>query len=382
MLYSQSPREKNFFFLKIFRPIRIREKIKCNYSAFSPLEWRDQWILMLKKFYFPFVVLWKSTWKIFFLSKFLNQSDFEKKWNSIIPLFLHSNRQTREHWCWKNSIDRSCIVQIREKKIFYQNFSTNQNSRKNQIQYFDFFLIGIERPMKTDAKKILLTFVVLSKSATKNFFSIIIFRRIRIREKIKFNYSFFFSLESRDQWTLMLKKFYWPFLYSRNPREKIFFLLEFFDQSEFAKNEFQLFQFFPIRIDRPVNTDAEKILLTFLVFSKSARKNFFFIKIFRPIRIWEKWISIIPVFPHSNRQTSQHWCWKNSIDPSCIVQIREKNFFLSKFFDQSEFAKKWNSIIRFFYKLESRDQWTLMVKKFDLPLLYSRNPRQKISFLL
>ena len=58
----------------------------------------------------------------------------------------------------------------RKNFIFSQNFSTNQNSRKNRIPLFDFLLIGIERPMNTDAKKILLTFVVMSKFGRKNFF--------------------------------------------------------------------------------------------------------------------------------------------------------------------------------------------------------------------
>ena len=38
--------------------------------------------------------------------------------------------------------------------------------------------------------------------------------------------------------------------------------------------------FFSIGIERPVNTDAEKILLTSVAFSKSGRKIFFFSKFF------------------------------------------------------------------------------------------------------
>ena len=164
----------------------------------------------------------------------------------------------------------------REKIFFSEIFSTNQNLRKNQIQLFDFFIIGIERRANTDAEKIPLTFVVFYKSARKKFFYIRIFRPIRIREKIKFNYSIFSSLESRDQWTVMLKKFYWPLLNSPNPREK-----------------------------------------------------FFFIKFFQPIRIREK--------------------------------------------------IKFNSSI--FLSLKSRDQWTVMLKKFYWPLLKSPNPREKFFFL-
>ena len=76
-----------------------------------------------------------------------------------------------EQWCWKNSIDLRGILQIRaEKFFFHQNFSTNQISRKNEIHLFDYFLIGIERWVNSDAEKILLTFVEFSKSAGKIFF--------------------------------------------------------------------------------------------------------------------------------------------------------------------------------------------------------------------
>ena len=43
--------------------------------------------------------------EIFFSSKFFDQSEFEKKSNSILPLFHHWNRRTREHWCLGNSIE-------------------------------------------------------------------------------------------------------------------------------------------------------------------------------------------------------------------------------------------------------------------------------------
>ena len=132
----------------------------------------------------------------------------------------------------------------RKNFFFSQNFSTNQNSRKNEIHLFDFFLIGIERPMNTDAKKILLTFVVLSKFARKNFFFHKNFSTNQNSRKMKFIYLIFFSFKSRDQWTLMLKKFYWPLLYCRNSREKIFFFTKFFDQSEFEKKSNSIIRFF------------------------------------------------------------------------------------------------------------------------------------------
>ena len=177
----------------------------------------------------------------------------------------------------------------RKNFFFSQNFSTNQNGRKNRIPLFDFLLIGIERPMNTDTKKILLTFVVLSKFARKIFFFLEIFRPINIREKIEFHYSIFYSLESRDQWPLMLKKFYWRLLYCRNPREKIFFFHEnFWANQNWRKNRIQLFDFFVIRIERPMNTDAKKILFTFVVLSKSARKKLFFSQNFWTNQNWRK----------------------------------------------------------------------------------------------
>ena len=162
---------KKFFLIKIFWPIRIREKIQFNYSTFSQLESRDQWTLMLKKSYWLLFDVRNRWEKNFFSSKFFDQSNFEKKWNSVIRLFYNWNRRTSEQWCWKNSIDLCCIHEIREKKIFFlKNFSTNQNSRKNEIQFFHFFTIEIEGRVNTDAEKILLTFVVFSKSVRKNFF--------------------------------------------------------------------------------------------------------------------------------------------------------------------------------------------------------------------
>ena len=210
------------------------------------------------------------------------------------------------------------MMQVNGEKwlLFIKNFSTNQYSRKNESQLVHFSLIGIERPVNTDAEKFPFTFVVISKSVRKNFFILKIFQPIRIREKIKFNYSIFSPLEWRDQWTLVLKKFHWPLLYSPNAREKFFFFKIFlpirfrekikFNSSTFSplesrdqwtlilkkfywpllyspnrgeknfflknfstnqisrKNQIQFFVFFLIGIERPVNTDTEKILLTFI----------------------------------------------------------------------------------------------------------------------
>ena len=116
----------------------------------------------------------------------------------------------------------------RKNFFFSSKFFDQSEFEKNEIHLFDFLLVQIERPMNTDAKKILLTFVVLSKFARKIFFFHEIFRPIKIREKIEFNYSIFYSLESRDRWPLMLKKYLWPLLYCRNSREKIFFFYKIF----------------------------------------------------------------------------------------------------------------------------------------------------------
>ena len=320
--------EKKFFFLKFFQPIKIREKIKLNSSIFLSLESRDQWTVMLKKFYWPLL-------------------------NSPNP---------------------------REKFFFHQNFSTNEILRKNQIQFFDFFLIGIERWVNSDAEKILLTFVVFSKSGRKNFCYMKIFRPMRFREKIKFNYSSFFSLESRDQWTVMLKKFYWTLLYSPNAPEKIFFSEIFSTNQNSRKNQIQLFEFFLIGIERWVNTDAEKIPLTFVVFSRSAPKIFFLSKFFDQWDFEKKSNSTIRFFCHWNRETSEHWRWKNSIDLRCILQIREKKIFFLKFFQPIRIREKIKFNSKIFFSLESRDEWTLMLKKFHWPSLYSWNRCEKIFF--
>ena len=205
-----------------------------------------------------------------------------------------------------------------------------------------------------------MTFVVLSKSARKISFFLEIFRSIGIHGKIKFNYSIFFSLESRDQWTLMLKKFYWPLLYCRNPREIFFFYQNFSTNQNLRNIKFNYSIFCLIGIERPMNTDAKKILLTFVVLSKSARKIFFLSKFFDQSEFEKKSNSIIRLFCHSNRETNEHWCLKNSIDLCCIVEIREKKFFFIKIFRPIRISEKIKLNSSTFSRLESRDQWTLM----------------------
>ena len=172
LLYCRNQGENNFFFYKIFRPIRIREKIEFHYSIFYSLESRDQWTLILKKFYWPLLYCRNSGEKIFF---------------------------------------------------FPQNFSTNQNTRKMKFIYLIFCSFDSRDQWTLTLKKFYSTLLYCRNQGENNFFFYKIFRPNRIREKIEFHYSIFYSLESRDQWTLILKKFYWPLLYCRNPREKIFF---------------------------------------------------------------------------------------------------------------------------------------------------------------
>ena len=305
-LYSPNRWEKNFFFIKIFQPIRFREKIKFNYSIISSLESRDESTVMLKKFHWPLLYSVNRGENFFFSSKFFSQSDFEKKWNSVIRLFCYWNREMSEHWCWKNSICLCCILQIREKKFFlYENFSTNQISRKNQIQLFDYFVIGIERWVNTVAEKILLTFVVFSKSGRKKFF-----------------------------------------------------LYENFSTNEISrKNQIQLFDYFVIGIKRWVNTVAEKILLTFVVFSKLGRKNFFFVwEFFNEWDFEKKSNSIIRLFCHWNREMGEHGCWKNFIDLCCILQIEEKKFFLYENFSTNQISRK-NRTQLFDYFVIGIERW-------------------------
>ena len=86
-----------------------------------------------------------------FYEKLLDQSEFEKKSNSIFRFLSHWNRERGWHWWLENSIMFSLIHVIGEKWLFFiKNFSTNQNSRKNQTQLFDFCFIGIERGVDTD----------------------------------------------------------------------------------------------------------------------------------------------------------------------------------------------------------------------------------------
>ena len=207
----------------------------------------------------------------------------------------------------------------------------------------------MERPVNSDAEKILLTFVVFSKSVRKKCFFNKIFGPIRIREKIKFNYSTFCSFESRNEWTVMLKNFYWPLLYSRNGWEKIF-LLKIFGPIRFReKIKFNSFSFSSL-----VSTDEWTLMLKIfysLLFDPRNRwqKEFFLLKIFGPIRFRENMKFNLVTF--CSLESRDQWTLMLKKSYWLLFDVRnrwEKKFFSWKFSDQSDFEKKSNSINRSF----------------------------------
>ena len=165
-------RDKTIFCIKIFRPIKIREKIKFNYGTCCSLGSTEESTLILSTLF------------------------------SI--LFYRPNP-------WQND-------------FLYKNFSTNQNSRKNQIELWDLLLIGIDGGVNTDPVNVVFTFVLSSKSVTMRFFCIKIFWPIRIREKIKLNYGTCCSLGSTEERTLILRTSFSHLFYRPNPWQSVFFV--------------------------------------------------------------------------------------------------------------------------------------------------------------
>ena len=335
-LYSSYRWEKNFFTLQFFHQSDFEEKsnsfnrLFCRGSRAKSEQWCWKSYIHLP------CILQMRVKKFFFISEFLNQWDFEKKSNWINRLFCHWNRGMSRQWCWKNSIDLCCILQIGEKIFFFlQNFSANRISKKNGTQLFDYFVIGIERWVNSDAEKILFAFVVFSKSGRKIFFSMKIFQPIRFREKIELNFSIIFSLESSDESTVTLKKFYWPLLYSPNRGEKVFFYENFLNRQISRKNPIQLFDYFVIRIERWVNSDAEKILLTFLVFFKSVRKNFSTSEISRKNQILLFDYFVVGVVRRVNSDVG-----KVTFTFLVFSKCGWKNFFLYQNFWTNEISRK------------------------------------------
>ena len=207
-----------------------------------------------------------------------------------------------------------------EKNFFLQNFSTNQISRKNQIQLFHFLSIWIERLVNNNAEKLLLTIIVLSKSG----------------------------------------------------RKRICFLQNFSTNQISRKNQIQFCHVFSIGIQGRVSTDGEKIQLTIVVLWKSVTKEFFFFKIFRPIRFREKIQFNFPTF--SQLESRDQWTLmvkKFYLPLLCSPNQREKFFLFKKIFRPIRFRVKMKFNSSIFFSLESRDQWTLMLKKFHWASFYS-----------
>ena len=182
-----------------------------------------------EKILFAFVVFSESVRKNFFLYENFSTNQISRKNRTqFFDNFVIGIER------WVNSDAEKILLtflvfskSVRKNFCLNKNFSTNQNSRRNQIELLDYFLIGIGRWVNSDAENIVLTFVVFCKSGRK-FFFIKIFQQIRFREKIELNFSIILSLESRDESTVMLKKFHWPLLYSPNRWEKIFVWIKFF----------------------------------------------------------------------------------------------------------------------------------------------------------
>ena len=338
---------------------------------------------MLKKSYWHLLGVRNRWQKNFFSSRIFDQSDFGKKWNSFLPLFLHWNRETSEHWCWKNSIYLCCTLKIGVKKVFFlKNFSTNQISRKNQIQLLPLLSIGIERPVKTDAVKILLTPVVLPKSGKKKFFLIKIFQPIGIRQK-KSNsiipLFLYWNRETSEHWCwkhsidLCCTLEIWE--------KKNFFFEKFFIQSDFEKKWNSIIRFF-CHWNREMSEHwCWKNSIDLLCILQIGEKKFFFLSKFFNQSDFEKKSSLfISLFLHWNLETREHWCWKYSIEFSCTLEIGKKKIFFLENFSTNQISRK-NQIHCFtFSALESRDQWRRMLIKFYWPLLYSRNRGEKFLF--
>ena len=275
----------------------------------------------------------RNAWeKIFFYRNFLTKPNSRKNKFQIFHFFSIRIERPVEHWYSKKFYWPLLHCRNSREKNFFLfslNISINHNSRKNQIQLFDFLLVRFERPVNTDAKKVLMTFVVLSKSAWKN----------------------------------------------------IFFSQNFLDQWEFEKKQIQLYDFFLIGIERPMNTDAKEILLTFVVLSKFARKNFFFKQNFSTNQNSRKMKFIYLIFFSFRSRDQWTLMLKKFYWPLLYCRnSREKIFFFKQNFSTNQNSRKMKFIYLIFFSFRSRDQWTLMLKKFYWPLLYCRNSGEKIFF--
>ena len=200
------------FFYKNFRPMRIREKNQIHFLDLLLIGMDGRVNTDLMNVVFTFVELSKSVTNGFFCIKFFDQSEFEKKSNSIIGVLAHWHRRTSQHWCSQYRFRFRFILQICDERIF----------------------------------------------------SIKIFRPIRIREKIKFNHWTSFSLGSTHESTLMLTISVSLWFYSPSPWRTDFFYKNFSTNQNWRKNQCQLVHFFLIGIEKGVNTVDEKIAFSFL----------------------------------------------------------------------------------------------------------------------
>ena len=360
LLFSPNPREK-IFFSQLFSTNQNSRKNQNQFFDFFHIEIERSVNSDAEKIPLTFVVFSKSARKIFFFSHFFDQSEFEKNWNSILPLFLHWNRETSERWCWINSIDHCCAVQIGEKKIFSSSKWFHQSDFENKSNFIlPLFLRWNRETSENWCWKNSSDICCTLKIREKKYLFLKFFEKWDFDKKIQFNYFSSSLLESRHEWTLMLKKPYWSLFVVRSRGEKNIFPQNFSTNQNSRKNQNQFFDFFHIEIERSVNSDAEKIPLTFVVFSKSARKIFFFSHFFDQSEFEKNWNSILPLFLHWNRETSERWCWINSIDHCCAVQIGEKKIFSSsKWFHQSDFENKSNFILPLFlrWNRETSENW-------------------------
>ena len=182
--------------------------MKFNYSIFLSLESRDGWTPLLKKFFWSLLYSVGPREKIFFLTKFFNQSEFEKKSNWIIALFCHWNRERGEQWWWENCTEFFLLLFMEEKWIIFAvKFFDQLKSEKNCKFISPVISYGVERGVKIDEEKIGLCLFFDARNPVRNGWKI--FRPIKICEYITVNYFAFLSWPSREMWTLMMKKFNW-----------------------------------------------------------------------------------------------------------------------------------------------------------------------------
>ena len=182
----------------------------------------------------------------------------------------HWDRRRRQHWSCQRCFQFCFIVQIRDKAIFlYKNFSTNQNSRKNKFNYSTSLPLESKDEWTVMLKKFYWPLLYLRNSGEK------IFRPIRIWEKIKFNYGTCCSLRSTEERTLILRTSFSHLFYRPNPWQSDFLYKNFSTNQNWRKNQIELWDLLLIGIHGGANTNPAKVVFTFVLSSKSVTKRFF-----------------------------------------------------------------------------------------------------------